>query len=174
MMTARDICEICGWIWPARRLAWGPVAIDAATRQQTMDEFGAAVAAADVYLPGADDDDEPVQFAPWIDRRFNRPALPDSVVKSVGSSIVNTIRELREVGDPAIDVLNDITDIRIGQLLGDPPYDVQLLFVTRDADTSNDVRLALARLIVDMQSWLTPQARIVAWDAASINENLGW
>lgn len=121
-------------------------------------------------LPGAPDEEMRARFARWIGRRFNRPALPDSVVQFVGSPIVSRIRDLRAADDPSVEVLADVMDIRMAQLQGDPPYDVQLLFVTRGDHTTERVRLALARLVVDMRDWLTDNARIMAWDAASMYE----
>ncbi len=121
-------------------------------------------------LPGAPDEDMRVRFARWVGRRFNRPALPDKVVEFVASPIVSKIRELREASDPSVGVLADVADVRIAQLQGYPPYEVKVLFITNQEETSNGVRLALARLIVDMRGWLTDNARIVAWDAASLYE----
>jgi len=55
---ARQISELPGWIRPSRRLAWEPSPVDNVTRQQTLDEFGASSAEMDVYLPGAESDDD--------------------------------------------------------------------------------------------------------------------
>ena len=162
---ARQISEVPEWIRPSRRLAWEPAPIDCVTRQQTLDGFGASSAGMDVYVPGAECDDDV-----FPGRRFNHPALPDKVVEFVASPIVSKIRELREASDPTVDVLADVADVRIAQLQGDPPYEVKLLFVANQDETSNGVRLALARLIVDMRGWLSDNARIVAWDVATLYE----
>lgn len=163
--AARQISEVPGWIQASRRLAWEPAPVDTVTRQQTLDEFGASSVEMDVYLPGAESDDDACPG-----RRFNRPALPDKVVEFVASPIVSKIRELREASDPSVGVLANVADVRIAQLQGYPPYEVKVLFITNQEETSNGVRLALARLIVDMRGWLTDNARIVAWDAASLYE----
>jgi len=162
---ARQISEVPGWIRASRRLDWEPAPVDTVTRQQTLDEFGASSAEMDVYLSGAESDDNAFPGS-----RFNRPALPDQVVEFVASPIVSRIRQLREASDPSVAVLADVADVRIAQLQGHPPYEVKLLFITNQGETSSGVRLALARLIVDMPGWLTDNARIVAWDAASICE----
>lgn len=121
-------------------------------------------------LPGALDDNMRARFARWVGRRFNRPALPDAVAECVGRPIVSRIQELREASDPSVDILAEIADVRIGQLQGQPPYEVKLLFITSGVDTSNSVRLALARLVTDMRDWLTDNAHIVAWDSATLYE----
>ena len=163
--AARQISELPGWIRPSRHLAWEPALVDTVTRQQILDEFGASSAEMDVYVPGAESDDDA-----FPGRRFNRPALPDNVVEFVASPIVSKIRELREASDPSVDVLADVADVRIAQLQGQPPYEVKVLFIANHEETSSGVRLALARLIVDMRGWLSDNARIVAWDVATFYE----
>jgi len=110
------------------------------------------------------------RFARWIGRRFNRPALPDLVVELIAGPIVDKMFELRVEKDPNGEVLDAVSEVRIADLQGEPPYEVRLLFVMDDMETSAGTRLALARLVVDMQGWLSGNGRIVAWDAASLYE----
>lgn len=56
--AARQISGVPGWIRPARRLAWTPARVDDLTRQQNLDEYGATSPEIDVYVPGADTDDD--------------------------------------------------------------------------------------------------------------------
>lgn len=79
--------------------------------------------------PGILYDNIKYQFARWIAHCFNRPAFPDEVVEAVVAPILDNIREMQEKGDYVLDALAMVKEVRIAPVLGNPPYDVSVLFI---------------------------------------------
>jgi hypothetical protein len=121
-------------------------------------------------MRGAPDEATRFQFARWLGRRFNRPALPDEVNTCVARPITSGLAALRVADEAAVVLLRRILEIRIGKLEGTPPYEVRLLFVVDEAGDRGAIVCGLAGLVADMNGWMGENARIVAWDAATLYE----
>ncbi len=123
--------------------------------------------------PGAPDADMRRRFARWLARRYNRPALDDTIVKAVVAPILEHLRALQEAGDAVIDVLDELQEVRLVPPVGPLPYAVRLLFVLPDrGGARREVIIAeLAALVGQMRDWFDPaSARLDGWDAAELYE----
>jgi hypothetical protein len=120
--------------------------------------------------PGAADFATQERFARWIAHRFDRPAFHDVVVGAVIKPILDNLSQMQKDNDPDLDALNDVKEVRLAKFIGNPPFDVRLLFITPESGLP-DNGVALARLIARMREWFNPlAARLVAWDALHLYE----
>ncbi len=77
---------------------------------------------------------------------------------------------MQKANDPDLRALDMVKEVRLAKIVGDPPYDVRLLFIIPETGLSDD-GIALARLVSRMRKWFNPPAaRLVAWDAHHIYE----
>ena len=120
--------------------------------------------------PGAADFATQERFARWIAHRFDRPAFHDVVVGAVIKPILDNLSQMQKNNDPDLNALNNVKEVRIAKIIGKPPFDVRLLFITPESGLP-DNGVALARLIARMREWFNPlAARLVAWDALHLYE----
>jgi hypothetical protein len=119
---------------------------------------------------GVPDEHTGRMFAKWVAHCFNRPAFPDEVVHAVIKPILDNVRTMQENGDPELEVLTLVKEVRVVRLIGDPPYEVRLIFIISE-DGLPDHGLALARFVNRMREWFDPlEAKLVAWDASHLYE----
>ncbi len=120
--------------------------------------------------PGACDSATQGRFARWIAHRFDRPAFDDDVVGAVIKPILDNLSQMQKDGDPDLDALNNVKEVRLAKIVGKPPFDVRLLFIIPQEGLS-DNGVALAHLVFRMRTWFNPlAARLVAWDARHLYE----
>jgi hypothetical protein len=120
--------------------------------------------------PGAYDTATQERFARWIAHHFDRPAFADEVVGAVIKPILENLSQMQKNGDPALDALDNVKEVRLAKITGKPPFEVSLLFITPE-DGLPDNGVALARLVSRMRGWFNPQAaRLAAWDARHLYE----
>jgi hypothetical protein len=120
--------------------------------------------------PGAADIATQKRFARWIAHRFDRPAFYDDVVGAIIKPILDNLSQMQKDNDPKLDALNDVKEVRLAKIIGNPPFDVRLLFITPESGLP-DNGIALARLVAHMRNWFNPlAARLVAWDALHLYE----
>ena len=120
--------------------------------------------------PGACDSATQGRFARWIAHRFDRPAFDDDVVGAVIKPILDNLSQMQKDGDPDLDALNNVKEVRLAKIVGKPPFDVRLLFIIPQEGLSGN-GVALAHLVFRMRTWFNPlAARLVAWDARHLYE----
>lgn len=108
------------------------------------------------------------RFARWVAHRFNRVAFPENVVGAVIQPILDNFSKMREDNDPDLSALDIVREVRLGKIVGSPPYDVRLLFIIPETGLP-DKGIALARLVSRIRNWFNPlAAHLVAWDAFHI------
>src|SRR5438876_8246296 len=114
--------------------------------------------------PGASSDATKQRFARWIAHRFDRYAFPEDIVGAVIRPILDKISQMQKDNDPDLNALDMVQEIRLGKIVGKPPYEVRLLFIVPESGLP-DNGIALARLISRLRGWFNPlAARLVAWD----------
>jgi hypothetical protein len=119
---------------------------------------------------GAADDATQERFARWIAHHFDRPAFHDDFVGAVIKPILENLSQMQKDNDPDLDALNNVKEVRLAKIIGKPPFDVRLLFITPEIGLP-DNGVALARLVARMREWFNPHAtRLVAWDARHLYE----
>ena len=114
--------------------------------------------------PGAQDTSTKERFARWVARHFERPAIDENVVGAVIKPILENLSQMQKGNDPELDALKLVKEVRLAKIVGDPPFDVRLLFIVPETGLP-DNGIALARLVSRIPSWLNPlAARLVAGD----------
>jgi len=114
---------------------------------------------------GAVDDSTQERFARWIAHHFDRPAFSDDIVGAVIKPILDNLSQMQKENDPDLDALNNVKEVRLAKIIGGPPFDLRLLFITSEVGLPEG-GIALARLVARMRKWFNPlAARLVAWDA---------
>jgi len=109
---------------------------------------------------GIDEDD--AAFVAW--------GFPENIVGAVIKPILDYLSLMQKANDPDLRALDMVKEVRLAKIVGDPPYDVRLLFIIPETGLSDD-GIALARLVSRMRKWFNPPAaRLVAWDAHHIYE----
>ena len=112
--------------------------------------------------PGAIDDLTRARFANWLGRRFNRPALPDDVVRAVVAPVVENLRQMQSAEDPLLGALESVFEIRLLRITGAPPFSVRLVVIV-EASLDTLKRAEIASLLGRIHGWLDPSvARLVA------------
>jgi hypothetical protein len=120
--------------------------------------------------PGARDSATQERFARWIAHHFDRPAFHDDVVGAVIKPILDNLSQMQKDNDPDLDALDNVREVRLAKIVGKPPFDVRLLFITPQEGLS-DNGVAIAHLVSRMRTWFNPlAARLVAWDALHLYE----
>ena len=77
---------------------------------------------------------------------------------------------MQECDDSQLEVLEMVEQVRVAPLIGDPPYEVRLLFMI-SMDGLPDYGLALARFVGRMHEWFDPaEAELIAWDTTHLYE----
>ncbi|MGB8345388.1 MAG: hypothetical protein WCD86_10920 [Ktedonobacteraceae bacterium] len=120
--------------------------------------------------PGTYDSATQERFARWIAHRFDRPAFDDDVVGAVIKPLLDNLSQMQKDGDPDLDALDNVKEVRLAKIAGKPPFDVRLLFVIPE-DGLPDKGVAVARLVFRIRTWFNPlAARLVAWEAHHLYE----
>ena len=120
--------------------------------------------------PGAFDSATQERFARWIGHHFDRPALDDDVVGAIIKPILDNLSQMQKNGDPELEALDTVKEVRIAKIVGKPPFEVRLLFIIPQEGLS-DKGVALAQLVSRIRTWFNPlAARLVAWDARHLYE----
>lgn len=120
--------------------------------------------------PGACDSAAQERFARWIAHHFDRPAFHDDVVGAVIKPILENLSQMQKNGDPDLEALDTVKEVRLAKIVGKPPFEIRLLFIIPQEGLS-DNGVALAHLVSRMRTWFNPlAARLVAWDARHIYE----
>lgn len=120
--------------------------------------------------PGAFDSATQERFARWIAHHFDRPALDDDVVGAIIKPILDNLSQMQKNGDPELEALDTVKEVRIAKIVGKPPFEVRLLFIIPQEGLS-DKGVALAQLVSRIRTWFNPlAARLVAWDARHLYE----
>jgi len=110
------------------------------------------------------------RFARWIAHRFDRSAFDDDVVGAVIKPLLDNLSQMQKDGDPDLDALDNVKEVRLAKITGKPPFDVRLLFIIPEEGLP-DKGVALARLVFRIRTWFNPlAARLVAWDARHLYE----
>jgi hypothetical protein len=110
---------------------------------------------------GAPDPGTQHRFGLWLGHRFNRPALPDTVVQAVVIPILDRLRAMQADGDDDWHIFDEVLEVRVARIVGDLPFDVRLLFIIPEAGLS-DGGVGLARLTGQMRKWFDPKvARLI-------------
>lgn len=110
------------------------------------------------------------QFARWVAHCFNRPAFSDEVVDAVVAPILENMRIMQENSDSDLDALTMVKEVRIAPLPGEPPYEVNLLFILSENGLPDEGK-ALTRLVGCMRGWFDPaKATLKTWDAFNLYE----
>jgi hypothetical protein len=110
------------------------------------------------------------RFARWIAHRFTRTVFHESVVGAVIKPILDHLAQMQQDMDPDLEALDQVREVRLGKITGNPPYEVRLLFIVPESGLQ-DGGTALARLINRMREWFNPlAARLIAWDARHLYE----
>lgn len=118
---------------------------------------------------GALDEATRRRFSHWIADRFERVPQPEQVVRAVIRHILDNLRQAENDNAPDVEVLQHIREVRFAKLEGDPPYNVQLVFMATQPGLSSGEYSALSRLVVKMREWLAAggEAKLDAWDVAT-------
>ncbi len=87
------------------------------------------------------------RFSSWLARRYDRPAIPDAIVRAVHKPLVEALRELAE-DDPVKQYLDFVEEIRFSTPDAAPPFRVSLLLIY--APGASPAPLSEA----DVQGWL--------------------
>jgi hypothetical protein len=120
--------------------------------------------------PGACDSATQERFARWIAHRFDRPAFDDDVVGAVIKPLLDNLSQMQKNGDPELNALENVKEVRLAKITGKPPFDVRLLFIIPEEGLP-DKGVALARLVFRIRTWFNPlAARLAAWDARHLYE----
>lgn len=120
--------------------------------------------------PGASDTATQERFARWIAHRFDRSAFHDDIVGAVIKPILDNLSQMQKDNDPDLGALDNVKEVRLAKIVGKPPFEVRLLFITPENGLP-DNGVALARLVSRIREWFNPlAAHLVAWDARHLYE----
>jgi hypothetical protein len=120
--------------------------------------------------PGTCDSATQERFARWIAHRFDRSAFDDDVVGAVIKPLLENLSQMQKDGDPDLDALDNVKEVRLAKIAGKLPFDVRLLFIIPEEGLP-DKGVALARLVFRIRTWFNPlAARLVAWEARHLYE----
>lgn len=169
--VARNSSGLPGWTRPAISLNWGAPRLTDKEQEVALDQLSPRAVPENFHpISGILDDETKERFARWIGHRFNRPAIHDDIVAAVHKPIVDNLAELRRNNDLDIKALDMVKEVRLAKIVGNPPYDVRLLFIIPESGLPDD-GFALARLVSRMSEWFNPlAARLVAWDVRHLYE----
>jgi hypothetical protein len=112
----------------------------------------------------------PRNFRQWLARRYNRPALPDSVVNAVQKPIVKAIDKLHEKDDlhRILDGISEILFLPRNEAL---PYQVDMLFIR---DERYDAPIVSEEDTARLAGWIADMlkkgrgAELAYWEILSI------
>lgn len=107
------------------------------------------------------------RFARWLARRYDRPALPDDVVRAIGTPIRDLLKQLAEIDTDMRATLDLVEEVRIGGQWDESLLRFHILFlIAQEAEDS--APLALAPLVSRLTEELDPQeAVLTGWAARS-------
>lgn len=120
--------------------------------------------------PGAKDELTRSRFARWAAHRFDRYAFPDDIIGAVIKPILDNLSKLQASNSPYLAALDAVREVRLAKIMGEPPYEVNLLFIIPESGLT-DKGIGLASLVAQMKEWFNPlAARLVSWDARHLYE----
>ncbi len=144
--AARDISGLSGWARPAVRLNWGAPHLSAVELDRALDRLSPRPLLGHEESPG------------------------DDVVGAVIKPLLENLSQMQKDGDPDLDALDNVKEVRLAKIVGKPPFDVRLLFIIPEEGLP-DKGVALARLVFRIRTWFNPlAARLVAWEARHLYE----
>jgi hypothetical protein len=112
-------------------------------------------------------------FQRWLARRYDRPAVPDTLDRAVHQPVVNGLRDERRRASRVSSLLEGVAEVRYVVEHDGPPFEVAIFFVPEDGTAHAAITDAEAE---EVSAWFmttirqTGEARVVNWEVWPLDE----